>query len=374
VNVEDGFHLWSEKYDREMNDIFAIQDEIALSITEKLKLVLMKKDQDRISRSRPLNTEAYELYLKGRYHLNRRGASIVSSIQYFEKAIQVDPEFALAYAGYADGHLLLGNYGLAHPSRVMPRAKEAAEKAIRLDPSLAEPYCSLGFYYTLYEWNWPEAKKNFTRSLEINPRYTQAHSWYGWNYLTMVEGKFDEGEKHGEMLIRLEPLNSSFYGTLSLTLYSIGKLERALDICRAGLELDANSFLCLISEGNILFDMERYDESVAAFERAMRISNRHHFPVNGIIWNYARMGNPEKAEELISELKTRSATEYMAKAFLAVSVAYMGRLDEAFALLDTALVDRDPILLNLKYENWGPPVFRSDPRFHAILKKIGFPE
>ena len=166
VNVEDGFHLWSEKYDREMNDIFAIQDEIALSITEKLSIVLLKRDRDKITKTHTADPEAYELYLKGRFHLNRRGASIVSAMQYFLKAIDIDPDFALAYTGFADANLLLGNYGLAAPKLIMPGAKEAAEKAIQLDPTLAEPYCSLGFYYTLFEWNWVEAKKNFLKSLE----------------------------------------------------------------------------------------------------------------------------------------------------------------------------------------------------------------
>jgi adenylate cyclase len=188
VNVEDGFHVWSEIYDREMDDIFAIQDEIALSITEKLKIVLLEKDRDKMTRSRTTDPEAYELYLKGRFHLNRRGASIVAALQYFQKAIDIDPGFALAYTGFADANLLLGNYGLVSPKLIMQKAKEASEKAIWLDPNLAEPYCSLGFYYTLFEWNWAEAKINFLKSLEINSRYAQAHSWFGLNYLTLIEG------------------------------------------------------------------------------------------------------------------------------------------------------------------------------------------
>jgi adenylate cyclase len=374
INVDDGFHIWSEKYDREMNDIFAIQDEIALSITEKLKLVLLKKDRDKITKSHTQNPEAYELYLKGRFHLNRRGASIPSSIQYFQKAIDTDPDFALAYAGYADGNLVLANYGLVPPKLIMAKAKQAAEKAIQLDPSLPEPYCSLGFYYTLIEWNWPEAKKNFLHSLELNPRYMQAHSWYGWNYLTIVEGKFEEGKKHGEILVKLEPLSAYVNGTYSLILCTVGKLKQALEVCRAGIELDANSFICMISEGNILLAMQRYEESIASFKRAMKISNRHHFAVNGLIWNYCLTGNVGKARSLMNELKERAEKEYIAKTFTALSAAYLGDMDEAFDYLEKAYNDRDPILLNLRYENWGPPRFRDDPRFQKLLERIGFPE
>ena len=373
INVEDGFHLWSEKYDREMNDIFAIQDEIALSITEKLKISLLRKDRDKITRSHTQNPEAYELYLKGRFHLYRRGASILSSIQYFQKAIDTDPDFALAHAGYADANLLLANYGLVPPKQIMAKAKEAAERAIELDPLLAEAYCSLGLYYTLFEWNWPEAKKNFLLSLELNPRYTQAHSWYGWNYLTMVEGKFEEGKKHGEIMVKLEPLSATFHGTYAIILYTIGQLKQALEVCQAGIELDANSFICHISEGYILMAMHQYDESISSFKRAMKISNRHHFAVNGLIWTYCLTGNDEKARILMNELKERAKKEYITNTFTGLSAAYLGDLDEAFDYLEKAYNDRDPILNNLRYEKWGPPQFRDDPRFQKLLERIGFP-
>ena len=373
INVEDGFHLWSEKYDRELNDIFAIQDEIAISITEKLQIVLLKKDRDKITKSHTQNPEAYDLYLKGRFYLNRRGTSILSAIQYFQQAIDTDPDFALAYAGYADGNLALANYGLVPPKLIMNKAKQAAERAIQLDPTLAEPYCSLGFYYVLLEWNWPEAKKNFLLSLELNPRYTLAHSWYGWNYLTIVEGKFDEGIKHGEILLKLEPLSAFFTGMYSLILCTVGKLKQALEVCRAAIELDANSFIALLSEGKILLGLQQYEESIASFERTMKISNRHHFAVNGLIWNYCLTGNVDKARSLMNELKERAGKEYIANTFTGLSAAYLGDLDEAFDYLEKAYDDRDPILLDMRYEKWGPPEFRNDPRFQKIIERIGFP-
>ena len=203
INVEDGYHLWSEKYDREIHDVFAIQDEIALAISEKLLVTLFKKDYEPITKSHTHNTEAYELYLKGRFYLERRGASLITCIQYFQKAIELDPQFALAYSGYADANLLLGTYGLLPPKQVMLQAKQSAEKALQLDATLCQPYCSLGYYHTCFEWNWPEAKKNFLKSIEINPKYPEGHFRYGFNYLTCVEGRFDEAEKHGVSAIKL---------------------------------------------------------------------------------------------------------------------------------------------------------------------------
>lgn len=226
INVADGYHLWSERYDRELNDVFAIQDDIALAITKKLELTLLKKERDLITKSYTQNTEAYELYLKGRFYIARRGASVMTGIQCFQQAIAIDPDFALAHAGYADANLLIASYGLSPPKQILANAKQSAERALQLDPSLSEPYCSLGYYYTCFEWNWPEAKKCFLRSLEINPRYAEGHYRYGWNYLTCVEGKFEEAEKHGKIAIGLEPLSSICYASYSLILHCAGNSRK----------------------------------------------------------------------------------------------------------------------------------------------------
>ncbi len=374
INVQDGYQLWSERYDREMNDIFSIQEEIALSITEALKITLLKGDREQITKTYTQNPEAYELYLKGRFYLNRRGTYILTGMQYFQKAIEVDPEFALPHVGFADANLLMATYGIAPPKLVLPKAKKAAERALELDPSLCEPYCSLGYYYTAFEWNWAEAKKNYLRSLEINPRYVQAHSWYGWNYLSWVEGKFDEALQHGQVLIKLEPLSATFYGSYSLILQTANKLEEALAICQTGIELDSNTFLCHLNEGYIYMAMKKYEQAISSYESALKISNRHHFAVNGLIWTYCLNNEFEKAVPLMAELKERSSKEYIAKTFTGISAAYLKNLDEAFDYLEKAFEDKDPVLLALKYEKrWGPSAFRNDQRFHDLLGRIGFP-
>jgi len=173
-----------------MNDVFAIQDDIAVAITKKLKLTLLKKDRELMTKNHTQSTEAYELYLKGRFYTARRGASVFTGIQYFQKAIAIDPEFALAHAGYAEANLLIAVYGLLPPKQSMANAKKSAEKALSLDPTLCDPYCTLGYYYTCYEWNWPEAKKNFLKSIELNPRFAEGHMRYGWNSRTNGEQFF----------------------------------------------------------------------------------------------------------------------------------------------------------------------------------------
>lgn len=373
ISIENGFHLWSERYDREMNDIFAIQDEIALAITEKLRIALFDKDRDRITKSYTQYPEAYEVYLKGMFFINRRGASIIAGMQHLQKAMEVDPNYALPYVGYSDANLLMAAYGLAPPKIVLPKAKEAAERALELDPLLYQPYCSLGFYYTCFEWNWVEAKKNFLKSIELNPQYADAYFRYGWNYLSWVEGKFDEAQQYGEKAIKLEPLSSICYGVYSLILHTAGKFKEALAVCQNGIEIDANSFICRVNEGSIYTALKQYDEAINSCKLAMAISNRHHFAVNGLIWNYCLTGKLEEARMLMNELKERSLKEYIGNTFTGISAAYLNDLDVAFDYFEKAFHEREPVILTLKYESWIPDTLKNDPRFQKLLDRIGFP-
>ncbi|HZI54856.1 MAG TPA: adenylate/guanylate cyclase domain-containing protein, partial [Chitinophagaceae bacterium] len=208
INVEDGYHLWSEKYDRDMDDIFAVQDEIALAITEKLKVTLLEQDRKIITKTYTQNSEAYDLYLKGRFCINRRGRFILDGMQCFQEAISIDPGFAPAYAGYADSSALAAFYNFFPAKEIMPKAKEAAYKAIEIDSTLCEPYTSLGFYYEFYEWDFAVAKRNFKKAIELNPAYTVGHFWYGMLYLSWIEADFEESQKEGWNAIKIEPLST----------------------------------------------------------------------------------------------------------------------------------------------------------------------
>jgi adenylate cyclase len=182
VNVEDGFHLWSEKYERNLEDIFSIQDEIATAVTEKLKGTIQANGSGRTTQSYTQNPKAYELYLKGRFFINQRGASILTGIKYCQQALELDPSFALAHASYADGYLLTAFYGLMPPSD-NGQSPGSGRNGHPAGPRLCEPYCSLGFNYACCEWNWAEAEKNYWQSIALNLRYAQPHAWYGITYL-----------------------------------------------------------------------------------------------------------------------------------------------------------------------------------------------
>lgn len=373
ISMEDGFNLWSEKYDRNMDDIFNIQDEIALAITEKLKVTLAEQERKRASRNYTQNHEAYELFLKGKFYTNKRGTYIPIGSQYFQKAIDIDHSFALAHAGLADSNSLIASYGLVAPRQVMNEIKQAAETAIKLDPTICEPYCSLGYYYTCIDRNWQKAKAYFLKSLELNPNYTQGHYWYGYNYLAWVEGNFEEAEKHGKIALELEPLSAICYAIHSRILHASGKFDEALEVCQKGLELEPNSYLCQLNEGNVYFSLKQYDKAVAAFEMALKISHRHHFALNGMIWPLAKQGHIDKAKELMDELMEKAKTEYIGYTFTAISAAYLDDLDFAFDCLEKAFDELDPVIITLKTESWFPPNLTQDERFRKMVNRI-YPE
>jgi adenylate cyclase len=374
VNVEDGFHLWSERYDRTMDDIFAIQDEIASAVTEKMKVTLQEKGRGRTAKSYTQNTAAYELYLKGRFYINRRGTGILTGIRYCQQALELDPSFALAHAGYADGMLLTAFYGLMPPSQTMAKAREAAETAIALDPALSEPYCSLGFYYVCGEWNWPEAEKNFLKSIERNPQYAQVHAWYGITYLAWIKGDYEQAEEQGRMAIQLDPLNANSYAVYSVILHAAGKYQQALEASQAGLELDINSYLCRLYEANAHVGLHQHEAALEAYDKALLISNRHPFALNFKLIAYCKMGELDKARLLLQEINERASREYVGCAFIGLSEAYLGDLDAAFRYLEKAYHDRESVLLTFRTELWVPGFLRADPRFQRIIDKMAFPE
>lgn len=374
INVEDGFHLWSEKYDRNLDDIFAIQDEIALAITEQLKVIMLEKDRNLITKTTTHNAEAFELYLKGMFHINRRGSSILTGLHYFEQAIAIDPAYALAYTGYADANFLAAFYDFFPGKEVKPKVKHAVETAISLDNSRWEPYCTLAQYYVGLERNWKEAEKNYFKSIELNPDFAQTHSLYGMAFLAFSQGKFDEAERQGRIAIKLEPLSAIDHADLSWTLYTCHKFEEALAVAKTGIELDGNSFLSHRIAGLCYAALKRYDEAIDVFEYLIKISNRHQHAVNSLIWAYCGGGQFEEAKELMNELKKRSAKEYIAGTYFGISAAWVGDIDEAFNYLENGYNNYDPTIITIKYAPYVPPLLKNDPRFEYLLDRIGFPK
>ncbi len=368
INVEDGFHIWSERYDRDMDDIFAIQDEIALAITEQLKITLIEKDREKIIKTSTHNAEAYELYLKGMFHTNRRGSSALIGLEYFNQAIAIDPGYALAYTGLAAARYIAAFYSYFPGREVMQKMKQVIETAIELDNSRCEPYVQLGNYYVCLEYNWAEAEKNYLKSIEINPGFSQAHALYGMACLGFWQGKFDEAERQGRIATKLEPLSAIDYADLAWTLFTAHKFEEALQVAKTGIEIDANSFLSQRVAGLCYIALHRYNEAIKTFQNLLKISNRNQHVINSLIWAYCSNENFDEARILMNELEERSKTQYIAGTYWGLSAAWLGDVDQAFFHLENALNDHDPILITLKYAPLTPQLLSNDARFQKFIR------
>jgi len=375
INVEDGFHLWSERYERTLDNIFAIQDEIAFAITEKLKVTLLEKERASITKVYTENTQAYEFYLKGRFYLNRRGISIVESLGLFEKAIDLDPDFALAHAGLADACLLSSLYCFKPVNEVMPKAKNAANRSLELDPSLYEPHSSLGFYYAAYEWDWAKSKEHFLKALEMNPTYVLGCCWYSIYYLAWVEGKFQEAEKLSQFAIKLDPLTTFPYAALGTVYYTFGKYEESIQTANAAIELDAGSYISHRLKGHSLMALKRYDEAIECLEYTCKISRRFPLALGDLVAAYAEEGSMEKARKIMDELKAYPGKGiFVGPVLMGLSLSCIGELDEAMHWLEEAFRDHDTDLLMFKFMLWAPEALKAHKPFQKLVSLINFPD
>jgi eukaryotic-like serine/threonine-protein kinase len=232
VNVADGFQLWSERYDREMEDIFAVQDDIARSIADRLKVTLKGDQQQPLVKAGTDNLEAYQLYLKGRALLYHRGRGVPRALECFQRAVALDAEYALAWTGLADANCVLAWYAFVRPQTSLPHAKEAATRAVALAPFLAEAHTALAMAYSYCDWDWSNAEREFLRALELNPRYVQARDWYGVWYGAAVGGRFEEGIAHARKAVEFDPLSGYANACLAVAYAFAGRSAEALAVAQ----------------------------------------------------------------------------------------------------------------------------------------------
>lgn len=372
VGVEDGFHLWSEKYDREMDDVFAIQDEVALSVTEKLKITLLENETVLMIKPPTEIKEAYDLYLKGRFYWNRRGPGLKKGLEYFTQAVALDPGFSHAYAGIADTLALFAFYSVLPPHDVIPKARAAAEKAIQLNPARVEPYSVLAFLTTFYDWNWESAKKQFETAITINHGYAPAHYWYS-NYLSWVGKDFKHSAKEAFKAIELEPLVSHSHNTLATVYICDGKFEEAIKSSQAAIELDANSFISYSCLSAGLSGLGKYEEAIEAVKTALSLSARHQYSLIELSWLYYKMDNIAEAQNILDELLLRSKTEFISALSLAVAAYWSNNHDDSFKFLEKAFEERASFLIGIGVYPFFSFI-KTDPRFQPFLNRMNFPE
>ena len=367
VNVADGFQLWSERYDRDMEDVFAVQDEIARSIADRLKVTLKGDQHQPLVNAGTDNLEAYQLYLKGRALFHQRGRGLPRSLECFKRAVALDEKYALAWAGLADAYNMLAWYGFVRPQASLPHAKEAATYAVALGPSLAEAHTALAQAYSFCDWDWSDAERELLRALELNPRYVLARVWYGVWYLQAFGGRFEEGLAHVKQAVECDPLSGWATANLALAYAFAARNAEGLAAAQRAVDLDPESILAHFALASILYFQARFEESVAIGEGALGMFGRNPLFMTSLTLVYAQWGKPAEAKSVYAELLARAAREYVSPTLLATSAAAVGERDEAMRLTREAYAIRDP-QLNHMAKHWpGTKRLREDPRFAEIL-------
>ncbi len=373
IDVASGYQLWSERYDRVMEDVFAVQDEIALTIAGRLRLSLTAARDSQRMEPPTRNLEAYELYLKGRGLLYQRGLSIGKAIECFQRAVVLDPDYAEAWAGLADGYTTSAYSGVKPAKEVMPSALDAARRALLLDPDLAEAHNALACATLLYELDFDLAEREFLRALELNPHYPQALAWYGLFFLQWISGREEEAREVLVRALQLDPLSAYTNTILAFSDFSCGRFTDGVEHGRKGVECDPNSYLAHWSLMVALAYNSQYEEAVAEAELALSMSGRQNWALTTLVSVYAAWGKPDKALAVFREAEARSASEYIQPAMLAPAAAAVGNMEQALAFAQQALDDRDPMLVMLVRTWPSYSQLRKEPRFLKIVSQLGLP-
>jgi tetratricopeptide (TPR) repeat protein len=370
VNAEDGSRIWGEQYHRKSADIFSLQDELAFEIPKKLRLKLSGEHKERLTKRFTENRQAYEFYLKGRYAWGRRGIEdLKKGVEYFRQAIAEDPNYSLAHAGIADCLVLLGLFGAVSPREIMPQAKAAAMKAIKLDESIGEAHASLGQIKLIYDWDWAAAGADFQQAVCLNPSYPTAHQWYG-EYLVSM-GLFDQGLAELRKARDLDPLSLIINTNLGLNLYFARRYDLAIEQLERALELEPNFFRAHLHVGMCYERKLMYREAVAELEKARSISENS-WTLAALGHCHASFGERVEAEKFLNQLLQLSQRQFVSRATIAVVyAAFEDRVDQTMEWLEKAYEERSGLLIWLKV--W--PIFdrlHSDARFAGLLRRIEF--
>ncbi len=370
VKIADESILWSDQFSREMDDIFSIQDDISVEIARELKGTLLGEEQANLTRRYTENTEAYNLYLQGRFFWEKRTEEgFNKAVACFEKAIGVDPNYALAYAGLANTYGTFVGYGFLSMEEAAPKIMSLLEKALSIDDELAEAHTLKAQMLKAYYWDWEAAEKGFKLAIKINPNYVYAHMWYGI-YLANI-GQIDKAQEEQKRAYELDPLNLVInYGEGNFNFFA-KRYDEAIQAFRKTLSMDQNFVPAYSGLANIYLLQSKYEEALEELDKAWEISKGSSADIlslRGII--YAKSGHRIEAERALEELFLLSQKRYVSPLSIASLHVALDQKDEAFEWLDKAYKERSDELVGLKIDPMWDDL-RSDPRFSELLKKIG---
>ncbi|MFN2621213.1 MAG: tetratricopeptide repeat protein [Chthoniobacterales bacterium] len=369
IKAANEAHLWAEVYDRKLTDIFAVESEIAKTIADTLQAKLTGSEQHAIAARPTENTEAHQLYLKGRFFWNKRtGNDLKKSIDYFEQAIAIDPNYALGYAGVADAYVFLPGYSAGDPQTSYPKAMTAAKKALELDDTLAEAHTTLALALWYYDYDFSQANREFQRAIELNPNYATGHQQYGNNTLSAL-GRFNEAIAEGKRAVELDPLSLVINADLGSNYYFARRYDEAIAQQRKTLEIDPGYYYAHVNLGEALAAKRTFDDAIAQFQKA-RALNDDPFVLGLLGHAYASSGNKAEALKILDQLKALSGQRYVSAYSFAIVYGALGDKENALRWLEQCYRDRAGADLQwIRVDALVDPL-RHDPRFEALAEKI----
>lgn len=369
IRVPADEHLWAHSYEGSFRDTLALQSEVSQAIAAQIRATLSSQEKAALSTSKVVDADAYEAYLKGRYFWNKRDAAgLKKAIDYFQRAIAVDPGYAPAYAGLADAYSLAGawEYGVLPTQEAYPRAREAATKAVLLDPMLAEAHTSLAFSLDQYPWDWGKAEQEFRRALDLNPGYATAHHWYGYHLMTM--GRSDEGIAELKRAQSLDPLSLIIGAGFADVLYIAHRFDEAQRELQKTLEMDPDFAVAHHQKGQVLVQQRSPEAAIGEFQRAIELSGHSGAFDADLAYAYAVSGHADEARMIVGRLEQQKEESGSTDANIALVYVGLNDADQAMRWLEKAYAARfgPGILIRPPFDP-----LRNDPRFKDLIRRLG---
>lgn len=375
IHAPSDTHLWADSYERDLRDVLSLQDEVARDIANKIKIRLTPTEQARLSSSGPVDPQAYQSYLEGRYYWNMRTEEgLNKGIAYFRDAIEKDPHYALAYAGLAQSYITLDGYGIVPDKEAFPPARAAALKALQLDENLAEAHTALAVVRAHYDSDSVAAEKEFKRAIELNPSYATAHQWYAEEVLSPL-GRHKEAIAQSKRALELDPLSSAINAWFGAILFWAGENDEAIAQLQKTIEMDRNLPIAHLWLGRVYLEKKMFKEAIDEFQSSVNLSGRQPFYLASLGYGYAVTGQTKAAAKILKQLTELSARKYVSAYEVAALCAGLGRKDQAFQWLQKTC--EEGACSSTMRDVKSDPAFdslRSDPRYAELVGKIGLPQ
>ena len=373
LRVSDGEELWGSEFDEKLTDMFAIEDSISQKVAGALALNLSGDEQRRLARPFTASTDAYQLYMKGRFFWNKRSVEgVKKSLEYFQQAIAADPGYAVAYTGMADAYIMAGSYGysIMPPREAMPKAEAAVQKALSIDNSLAEAHASLAYIKFTYDWDWAGAEQEFRQAIALNPLYDTAHHWY--SHELMALGREDEALAESRRALEISPSDTVMNEHMGWTWLMMRNYDQAIQAAHKALEMDPDFVLAHRVTALAYMYQGNNQKAIEEFQKAVDLTHGDPVARAYLARGYAFAGQREQAQQIINDLEKLAKTQYIPDTELAADYAALGDSSHALQWLERSYEERASALPYLKVDR-AYDSLRNDPRYTDLLHRLNLP-